>query len=89
MSRETLQGIETAIRAHLADIDGQEPVVGDWFVAYAYMSHDPDADDGVSHHSGYTAPDTTPHGTLGVGRLGLKLLERDILDGAEEGDEWP
>lgn len=89
MSEQTIRGIEDAIRAHIADIDGLEPVVGDWFLAYAYMSHDPDADDGISHHSGYTAPDSTPHGTLGIGRLGLRILERDLIDGADEEGEWP
>mgnify|MGYP000076521300 CR=1 FL=1 len=89
MSEQTIRGIEDAIRAHIADIDGLEPVVGDWFLAYAYMSHDPDADDGISHHSGYTAPDSTPHGTLGIGRLGLRILERDLIDGADDEGEWP
>ncbi|OCH80292.1 hypothetical protein [Gordonia sp. UCD-TK1] len=89
MSEDTIRSIEDAIRAHIADIDGLEPVVGDWFLAYAYMSHDPDADDGISHHSGYTAPDSTPHGTLGIGRLGLRILERDLIDGADDEGEWP
>ncbi|QMU19336.1 hypothetical protein [Gordonia rubripertincta] len=84
MSAETIRGIETAIRAHLADCDGTDPVIGDWFLAYAYMRHDPDSEDGVSHHTGYTTPDTTPHGTLGVARMGLLLIERDLAAQWEE-----
>lgn len=46
MSRESLDAIATAIGAHLATTN-PDAVLTDWFISYAYMSHDADVDGGI------------------------------------------
>ena len=82
MSRETIDGIENAIRAHLADIE--DGLLTDWFVAYASMSHEPDADDGISHGVHYATSPSSPHGALGIATLGINSLTYDLSDDDED-----
>lgn len=91
MSRETLRGIQAAIAAHLADIDdGEYPaVLGDWFVGFSMMRHDPDdVDDeynAILHGAGYvTSPDATPHAMLGIALRATTLLESDLAEDEAE-----
>lgn len=87
MSQSTIKAIEDAIRAHVAEVDGVDPVMGDWFLAYSYMLADAETDDGISHHSGYTTSEnSTPHGALGIATVGAKMVEHDVVVSAVHPD---
>lgn len=77
MSRESLDAIATAIGAHLAE-QSPEAVLTDWFISYAYMSHDADVNGGIVHSSSYATSDSSPHGALGIATIGLQALTYDI-----------
>ena len=85
VSAETRTGIEQAIAAHLADVD--EGVLTDWFIAYGSMRHDPDTDDGISYGIHYATSNTSPHGALGIGTLGVRNLTDDLAYPDEDDDE--
>lgn len=86
MSAETLQAIEDAIRAHLADqSDDPTMVLNHWIVAYEgthLVEHD-DGTMGSCHDPNYAASDTSPMASLGLARW--VALEITAID--DEGDD--
>ncbi|MFT4202208.1 hypothetical protein [Gordonia sp. (in: high G+C Gram-positive bacteria)] len=80
MSAETLQAIEDAIAAHLADVTGEPHMVTDWFVAFARQFHDGE----VRNTRGYLqSPNSTPQAVLGVAHIGTAALYDDITEAYE------
>ncbi|MDO3331645.1 hypothetical protein [Mycobacteroides abscessus] len=82
MSAESLAAVESALRAHIADIDGADHVLTDWFIGYGTMSHDPDLDGGIKYTNSYLTSDTSPQGVVGAAHIALAILGSD-LDGRD------
>ncbi|QSM01746.1 hypothetical protein PROPHIGD11-1_79 [Mycobacterium phage prophiGD11-1] len=80
MSAESLAAVEAAISAHIADVDGADHVLTDWFIGYGTMSHDPDVDDGIKYGNSYLTSATSPQGVVGAAHIALAILGGD-LDG--------
>lgn len=78
MSAETLAAVEAALRAHIADVDGANHVLTDWFIGYGTMSHDPDVDSGIGYTNAYLTSDTSPQGVIGVAHIALSILSSDL-----------
>ncbi len=78
MSAETLQAIETAIRAHIADANGEVAALTDWFISYGVMTQSDDSPNGISYVTGYATSDASPQGALGVATLGIRYLTDDL-----------
>lgn len=79
MSRETLDALNTAIQAHLADTDRPDAILTDWFIAYGSMHHDPDVDDGIVYGISHATSQTSPQGSYGVASLGLGQLAGSFI----------
>lgn len=87
MSKESLQKIEDAIRDHMMEVKAQyQPVISDWFVSYGCMCHDKDSPTGIAHGINYITSDSSPHGAYGVGKIGLKTLEADLVCWSDTSD---
>lgn len=87
MSAQTLEALQSAIAAHLADKEGSDPVLGDFFVAYSCMKSDPSADSGISHGIHYVTSDTAPHAVLGIAHLGLAQLTDDLTPWTDDDED--
>ncbi|ANJ26806.1 hypothetical protein [Agromyces aureus] len=83
MSAETLAGVAEAIREHVADTLGPEYILTDWFIGYATMYHEPDADEGIGFTHSYATSSTAPHAVLGVAQLATASLEGDLFGDGE------
>jgi len=87
MSEQTLQAIHDAVQAHFREIDGDNAVLTDWFVAFAGMCSDDAADSGISHLRGYCASDSSPFAVLGVAQLGVLSLQDDLSFTDDDDDD--
>lgn len=85
MSIQTLNALEEAIRAHLADV-APDAMLTDWFVGYGFMVSDDRADDGMRHGRDYSCS-RNPHGALGVAQLTMGRLHSDLDELDEEDDD--
>ncbi|SHY10642.1 hypothetical protein [Mycobacteroides abscessus] len=82
MSAESLAAVEAALSAHIADVDGADHVLTDWFIGYGTMRHDPEVDEGISYCNSYLTSSTSPQGVVGAAHIGLAILGGD-LDGRD------
>lgn len=73
MSKQTLEALDAAIRAHAKDADEDDSMVIDWVIGYATIDHDECF--GVSYA---TPPASTPHATVGLIDLTNQLVITDI-----------
>ena len=84
MTAETLNGITTAIAAHLA-ANEPDAILTDWFIAYGSMSHDADSENTnhIQYGIHYATSDASPQGALGIAQLGTDRLLADLTPDEE------
>lgn len=74
MSKETCKAINDAIVAHLQD-ECPNAILTDYFVAYAFMKHDPNVEEGIVYLNDYVTSITNPNAILGTLTVNLNKYE--------------
>lgn len=77
MSAETLQAVEDAIRAHVADVAPGE-IVTEWITGYATF----EPSEGEYAVGTARSNQTAPHSALGLASITASMIEDDVLDQA-------
>lgn len=73
MSKQTLEALDAAIRAHAKDADEDDSMVIDWVIGYATLDHEEAF--GISYA---TPPASTPHASVGLAEMTSRLMLTDI-----------